>query len=366
MKHRPTLFVLAALAWASLAGLSVSGAEQVPLPTSQTQANVAITRGINYLLSIQLPNGAITDSPKNNSTAFTSLSIMAMLSVGHLPTDQTREGEALRKALALVLDPSRQDKSGYFGKADKSGMEGHGITTLMLTEVLGMGVNDDQDELIRTRCQKAIDLILRSQQHPKKDPSFRGGWRNTPTAKDADLSITIWQVMALRSAKNAGFDVPKEAIDDAVAYIKRSFVRRSRGNKEAACFTYQPKVERGAFAMTAAGIVALSLCGEQDSIEVRDATKWLTTAPVDPTAWYYHGTYYFAQAMTQRDGNMEAQGRQRVEDLLLTRQSPDGFWDHTSTDNEYATVGIGGRVHCTSLAVMSLGVRYHFLPVYQR
>jgi hypothetical protein len=29
--------------------------------------------------------------------------------------------------------------------------------------------------------------------------------------------------MSLRSAKNAGFDVPKATIDDAVAYVRRCF-----------------------------------------------------------------------------------------------------------------------------------------------
>jgi hypothetical protein len=288
---------------------------------------------------------------------------MAMLSVGHQPADQTREGDALRKALALVLQPARQEASGYFGKADNSRMYGHGITTLMLTEVLGMGVSDEQDAIIHDRCQKAIDLILRSQRQPKRDERFRGGWRYNPTDNDADLSVTVWQVMALRSAKNDGFDVPAEAIDEAVAYIKRSFVRRGRGDKAVANFTYQPKLERTPFAITGAGIVSLSLCGEQDSAEARDAAAWLATVKVKPTeAWFYYGTYYYAQAMNQQGGDAARQAQQHVEDSLVAQQSPDGYWDHVVNGQERAA----GRVYCTSLALMSLGVRYHFLPVYER
>ena len=41
--------------------------------------------------------------------------------------------------------------------------------------------------------------------------------------KDADLSIIGWQLMALRSAKNAGFDVPVEAIDAAVECVRRHY-----------------------------------------------------------------------------------------------------------------------------------------------
>src|SRR5205814_1427099 len=78
------------------------------------------------------------------------------------------------------------------------------------------------DKRIRDRCAKAIELILRAQK-VRKNELFRGGWRYTPDSSDADLSITVWQLMALRAAKNAGMDVPKQAIDDAVGYLKRSY-----------------------------------------------------------------------------------------------------------------------------------------------
>ena len=43
------------------------------------------------------------------------------------------------------------------------------------------------------------------------------------TESDSDLSVTGWHLMFLRSARNAGFDVPDRAIADAVAYIRRTF-----------------------------------------------------------------------------------------------------------------------------------------------
>jgi hypothetical protein len=42
-------------------------------------------------------------------------------------------------------------------------MYGHGIVTLMLAEMVGMGADARQDTLIRERCQKAVDLIVRAQ-----------------------------------------------------------------------------------------------------------------------------------------------------------------------------------------------------------
>ena len=114
-----------------------------------------------------------------------------------------------RKALDYVLQPDSQTPEGYFGAKDGSRMYGHGITTLMLAEMLGMGADANQDELIRTRCRHAVELILRAQKVTKNELN-QGGWRYTPDAGDSDMSVTVWQTMALRAAKNAGLDVPKE------------------------------------------------------------------------------------------------------------------------------------------------------------
>ncbi len=108
-------------------------------------------------------------------------------------------------------------------------MYGHGIMTLMFAEMLGQGLDDDMDKKIRTRVQRAVELIIRSQDVIKSEAN-RGGWRYEPGSSDSDISVSVWQVMSLRAAKNAGLDVPKEAIDKAVAYIKRSY--RSERNAD--------------------------------------------------------------------------------------------------------------------------------------
>ena len=89
-------------------------------------------------------------------------------------------------------------------------MYGHGITTLCLTEMMGMAVSKRQEARIRSVAQKAVTLIMRSQRVRKSNPKYRGGWRYTPDAHDSDLSISVWQLMALRSAKNAGLEVARK------------------------------------------------------------------------------------------------------------------------------------------------------------
>ena len=142
-----------------------NAASAAVMPFEKDLTDAAVDKAVNYLVSQQRPDGAITD--ERHETTMTSLAIMAMASVGVQPVDLDNRGQAMRKALAYVLQDDRQNKEGYFGDRDGSRMYGHGITTLMLTEMLGMGVDSEQDRQLHERCQKAIDLILSSQKVKK-------------------------------------------------------------------------------------------------------------------------------------------------------------------------------------------------------
>ena len=112
-------------------------------PIGQDHIDRAIERAIKYLISEQYDRGdvrgAINEGQKRqNMIAMTSLAIMAMAAVGHQPSDPTPEGKAMHQALEFVLKSSNQVQGYYYG-ADGSRMYGHGITTLMLAEMLGMG-----------------------------------------------------------------------------------------------------------------------------------------------------------------------------------------------------------------------------------
>src|ERR1051326_705010 len=127
-----------------------------PKAAGPDKVDQAIGRAMKYLVSAQGKDGEIVDRPANQ-TAMTSLAILAMAAVGHQPSDDTPEGQAMKKALAFVLRADRQDGQGYLGGRDVSRMYGHGIATLMLTELLGMGVDAQMDQLLRDRSKKAVE-----------------------------------------------------------------------------------------------------------------------------------------------------------------------------------------------------------------
>jgi hypothetical protein len=337
----------------------------------------AVARGVAFLLSQQLPEGAFVDKERGNQhqTVMTGLALMSLASVGHLPTDPTLEGDAMRKAIDFLCRDDRQASNGYFGNTDGSRMYGHGITTLALCEMLGMGVNRNQDRILRERATRAIELILRSQRVSKHSVRYEGGWRYTPDSGDADLSVSVWQAMALRSAKNAGLAVPKEAIDKAVQYLKNSYAssRDAQGlpTNLRTGFAYQPG-GNAEFATTAAGLLALQVCGEYEGLEVRGASDWLLemlrgdgggrrqrNLSYDQK-WFFYGTYYFAQGMQKRGGEHAREARQFTEQILLANQQGDGAW--ISADGQERGAG---RIYSTSLAILSLSIKHHYLPIYQ-
>ncbi len=366
---KPTILSIVPALLLSIVGSTILYAQE-PTDTAATpsvfqkdQTDIAIDKAIAYLITKQRADGAIID--KGIDTTMTALSIMAMASVGVQPADVSPEGQAMQKALAFVLKEDRIDDKGYFGNKDGSRMYGHGIITLMLTEMLGMGATAEQDQLIHDRCQKAIDLILSSQKE-KKATHYRGGWRYNPNSNDSDLSATVWQLMALRSAKNDGLQVPGSAIRDAVEYLKRSYASPLDENglpdKKASGFSYEPHQNNPTFTMTAAGLLAMQVCGEYESPLVVGASDWLLAHPPKWNERFcMYGTYYYAQGMYQRGGEHAKTAQQLVQEMLLEKQSADGSWLAENGEERNH-----GAVYSTTMSVLSLSVKYHYLPIYQK
>jgi len=352
----------------SLMAFLALGASALPAPEPRRDDKIdaAIKRAVGYLITQQDQEGAIqTRHQWANKTAMTSLALMAFAAVGHQPADDSNEGRCMKKALAYVLRPENQTVDGYFGARDGSRMYGHGIITLMLAELLGMGADAAQDKLITERCKAAIQLILRAQAIGKDDRD-RGGWRYTPDSHDSDLSASVWQVSALRAAKNAGIEVPKESIDRAVDYIKGTYYspRDASGKPtdlKSGC-AYGVNGRAPVYSTVAAGLLSMQMCGNYEGLEVTGSADWLMEQKLDPDGlWFYYGTYYYAQGMYQRGGRYSEAAKKNVEEALLPNQHANGSW--TATQHREADAG---PVYCTSLGILALAVKYHFLPIYQR
>jgi len=65
--------------------------------------------------------------------------------------------------------------------------------------------------------------------------------------------------------------------------------------------------------------------------------------------------------MYQRGGKYAAEGARLVPELLLPLQSREGWWEGMNGEERQ-----GGRVYATAMAILSLSVKDHYLPIYQR
>jgi hypothetical protein len=65
--------------------------------------------------------------------------------------------------------------------------------------------------------------------------------------------------------------------------------------------------------------------------------------------------------MYQRGGDFAAVARQKTEKMLLDLQQIEGSWQPRNGNERSA-----GPIYATALALLSLSVHYHFLPIYQR
>jgi hypothetical protein len=277
---------------------------------------------------------------------------MAFLSAGHVP-GEGRYGKNVEDGVRWVL--TRQRPNGLLSAPGEPGQEmyNHGIATLMLAEVAGMA-DEDLGKEIRKKLEKAVELILIAQR--KQENHFKGGWRYQITTQDSDTSVTGWQLMALRAAKNVGCDVPAESIESAVDYIKRC------GTNPVGGFSYQPGGYPNA-ACSGTGVLMLELAGKHmhKSAETLRAGSFILKGPPE---WgqphYFYAIYYCSQATFQLGGNYWSEYRKKLHEQLLRNQD-------LRTGSWMGPEGVQyGATYSTSMAILSLAVEYRFLPIYQR
>lgn len=317
------------------------GAEQDTFIELTPASQQAIDRALAYLAGAQLPSGAWNSQyGLGPNVGVSSLSMLAFLAAGHVP-EQGRYAPVLERGLNWIL--ANVQPSGlihYEDGASHGPMYEHALATLLLGELYGMS---DRPE-IPAALQAAVRVIVNAQ-------NDEGGWRYQPDGRDADISVTVMQIIALRGAQHAGMVVPSETIENAIKYVKRC-AERGGG------FLYQIGSGKPNYARTGAGVVSLEVCGEHDSDEVRRGLDYLIAnlGKDDETTHYHYAIYYAAQAVYQaKDERRWQQWFPPVREEVLALQQPDGSWTSEISP-----------AYATSMMVLALSIPYRYLPIYQR
>jgi hypothetical protein len=291
------------------------------------EAERAVARGLEHLLSRQREDGSWGSGHR---VAVTALTVMAFLANGYLP-EREPYGRAIASGVDFLIVAGRAG-GGFIGES----MYEHALAALALSESWGMS---SRSEAIRDLLKRAVDVILRSQNR-------RGGWRYYPRPDDADISVTVMQVVALNSAREAGIVVPDATIAKAIAFVL------SCRNAASGGFGYQGPNDPG-FARTAAGVTSLLLAGQRGSEAVLKGLDYIRTSAgaKGDSEWFFYGQYYAAQAMYQAGEDAFAAWYPRARDVLVSLQRKDGSWSE-----EYGT----------PMAILTLSIPTRFLPINQR
>ncbi|MFN4260221.1 MAG: prenyltransferase/squalene oxidase repeat-containing protein [Gemmataceae bacterium] len=320
------------------------------------EAQKAIDRGLDYLAANQHANGSFGERQYNGNVAVTSLAALAFMAGGQQPGRGAR-GRLVYDALRYVLSKEHPRTPGFLYHALGSPhgpMYSHGFGTLFLAEVHGMVPDLRLRQETREKLERAVRLIINTQ-------NSEGGWRYQPRREDADISVTVCQIMALRAARNAGLGVPKRTVEECIKYVKAC--QHHDGG-----FRYMKQGGPTAFARTAAGVAALYSAGVYQGHEIKAGLEYLMRYKPNPNRFpfhrdvpdlhYFYGHYYAAQSMWTAGGRYWSEWFPAIRDELVARAvryRPDGAWSD-SICSHYAT----------AMACVILQLPNNYLPIMQK
>lgn len=234
---------------------------------------------------------------------------------------------------------------------------------------------------MREPLERAVAHILSKQNHTR-DPKLFGGWSYYyRDEREFDrwprTSITVWQVMALESARLGGLTVPERVFEDAATFIDKAEDRTAGWYR----YNHDPSRLNSAWptlpASTPAALFALSLVGRDiNAAEFARTREFvLSRAPSE----YRRGSenefvqrgqgnlyfwYYGTLAMFRAGGNAWQRWNTAMKETLVRGQKKDGSWAPIDVYCSYARDDEHDRSYSTAMCVLSLEVYYrYYLPL---
>ena len=317
----------------------------------KTMTETAIVKGLNWLKTIQDPagswggkdkdeTGALKPSDKN---AMTGMALLCYL--GHCELQDSPEfGPTVQKAIKFITSTTPEPK------IDQRGSYSHPIRTYALCEAYTM-----------TKIKRLEEFAKRATIHIINGQNENGGWAYSfgkGPAAHTDLSVTGWNIQALKAAAYTGIEISglDEAMDKAIAYVKKC--QDSKG-----AFGYKMG-SNGKSSLTGTGILSLQIWKNAKSEEAKKGLEWIVQNEAVKTDWStinVYGWYYHAQACFQATGvsggaKYWKAWNKDFQKTVTSNQAADGHWPHGSHfhgDTE---------IYRTTMAILMLEVYYRYMP----
>ena len=301
--------------------------------------------------------------------AATSISILAFLGAGYTP-ERGKGGKYWRhldRGVAWLLKhgvENRLDGSIDF-RDGAQGMYSQAIAVLALSEAAAMTTDAKIKAHLQGRAQGGVNFIIKAQ-----DLQHTGGWRYTVKETPGDTSVTGWQLMALKSAREAGLRVPKPTLyraSDFLDLVQYDEGQQYRYTLESELRTGYGRGPDSSKTCTALGNLCRLYLGWVPGEPTLDGGVALLKA-WGPLLGRRECNIYYAYVATlvlhHHDGNGWREWFTEVRDHLVATQSKEGHESGSWYVPDYYS-DAGGRLYNTALAVMILEVPYRYLPLYR-
>jgi len=333
---------------------------------TNAHAESAVMAGLKWLAKAQERDGSWNakkwEGRASYQVGMTGLALLCFLGAGY--TDQKGPFKTtVRRGLAWLKANQKPD-----GRFPYQTFYEMGIAGMAVSEAYGL----TRSPSLGRMAQKAIDFIVKTQPD-------HGGFRYKGAVPkgEGDMSVTGWQIMAIKSGLCAELKVPEKAVERSRTFLKNSW--RDYGQS---CYIVSRKTP-GSLAVTSIGMLARIFLGGpeyEDQIRMTSQfllSKELTNGKPKPGGkskqlvhdLYY--TYYACLGQFQIGGEVWANWNAMFRDPLVKaqvhKQMQGGKFVRGSWDPKKHKRGAGkaGRVYCTAMAILSLEVYYRFLPVYK-
>jgi hypothetical protein len=303
-------------------------------------------RGLQYLVKSQSESGDWQGG--DSGPGVTGMALMAFLASGEDPNFGLYSKQ-IRKAVKSIIR-AQNASTGFFGHS----MYHHGFAMLALAEAYG-SVDDrnlwtDAEKGKSRSIGAALELAVRAAITSQKKNSF-GGWRYSPDSNDADTSVSGAVLVGLLAARNAGIEVPDEAIDRAISYYQSMTSNSGQVAYAGGIGGFDESIAR-----ISIGSLVYSVARRKDLPQHKATLEYLKQRiETPPNSYREYTAYYQAQALFQGDLPTWEKWNKLLVRNLKQQQQPDGSFQ-----------GDFGPQIATSLSLLALALNYRFLPIYER
>lgn len=323
------------------------------------QCEEAVVKSLRWLKKQQNKDGSWGGAPHNYKCAMTGMALLSYLA--HCETPLSEEfGETVLKGISFLVDQGMKNPVLSLVPQRNEVSYDHAVATYALCEAYTFCKQMDIPSIsnLEKVVIKAVDKIVDNQ-------NTDGGWAynyNTKAGAHTDLSVTGWNVQALKAAEHGGIRPSKGEIRTA---LRKNVMPDGK-------FSYKENGNMPRSSLVGVGVLSLQMTGNGSDSAARKGLDWIKNN-VKNLQWgqgsgtenvksnlYMH--YYCVQAAMNRGGDVWTSYNKAFRDAVLSGQNADGSFRKNDVGYVSGMSNKSENIYRQCLATLMLETYYRFLP----